>query len=325
MIIYKKLYEINIWLLRRLFKYLSPLIRLFEISQIKKFASKTPEHPIVFILGAPRSGSTILYQLVTNFFDVSYINNLIHLSRENLFFGFWLSNLLYKNKKHNNFQSNYGNTNKFGLNAPSEGGQIWYKWFSKEKTYFEEWDLSNQKINQIKKLFYAIINKQQKPLIIKNLTFCQRLQVLKQIFPEAKIIIIKRDPLYIAQSLYIGRTKNNYQLNEWWSIKPKNYHSLKNLNVFSQIAGQVYNIEKQISEDIRLFPQKNIIKINYEDLNQLTEIDLLNISDFLEIKNSQYKISNLLESITKDNKIQLDNNTFNKLREEIDKYNWNKI
>jgi len=314
------------YILRRLFKYLSPFIRLFEIKPIRKYASRQPEFPIVFIIGAPRSGSTILYQLITNFFDVSYINNLIHLSRENLFFGFWFSNLLYKNKKHNNFQSNYGNTNKFGLNAPSEGGPIWYKWFSKEEIYFEKDSLSDKKVKQIRKHFYAIINKQQKPLIIKNLMFCQRLQVLKQIFPEAKIIIIKRDPLYLAQSLYIGRTKTNKnQLNEWWSIKPKNYYSLKNLNVFSQIAGQVYYIEKQISDDIKLFPQENIFKINYEDLNQLTEKDLLNISYFLEIGKPLSKLSDFLESITKDNKIQLDNNTFNKLQEEIDKYNWNKI
>ena len=75
--------------LRRVLKYSRPIISIFESLKIKKYATKEPEYQPVFIIGSPRSGSTILYQLITNYLDVLYVDNLINLSRGNLFFGFW--------------------------------------------------------------------------------------------------------------------------------------------------------------------------------------------------------------------------------------------
>ena len=34
------------------------------------------EYPPIFIIGAPRSGSTLLYQVLTDYFEVGYISNL---------------------------------------------------------------------------------------------------------------------------------------------------------------------------------------------------------------------------------------------------------
>lgn len=308
---------LNTWFLRRLFKYLSPLIRLFEINQIKKFASKNPEHPIVFIIGAPRSGSTILYQLITNFFDVCYINNLINLSRENLFFGFWLSNLLYKNKKHNNFQSNYGNTKKYGLNAPSEGGPIWYKWFPKEKIHFEKDSLSDKKVKQIRELFYAILNKHKKPLIIKNLMTTHRLLSLTKIFPSVKFIIIKRLPEYNAQSIYKAREKLSAQ--EWWSVKPKNYCNLLDLTLAEQAVNQVYYIEKQIMEDLNSI-NNNIIKINYEDLIKDPKAIIVLLKSFINAKNKG-DLSDI--KIQSENTIKIDQKVFDQIKNNCNRFDWN--
>ena len=119
------------WLLRRLFKYTSPLISIFEKSKINKYGAKTSKIPPIFIVGAPRTGSTIVYQLITQYFDTIYFNNLVHLARENTYFGFWLSNKFFKENPHNSFKSNHGDTLTGGLHAPSEGGQIWQKWLPK--------------------------------------------------------------------------------------------------------------------------------------------------------------------------------------------------
>ncbi|MGM0503188.1 MAG: sulfotransferase [Bacteroidota bacterium] len=306
-----------LFILRRSFKYLSPIIHLFEKKPIKKYSSKQPEFPIVFIIGAPRSGSTILYQLITNFFDVSYINNLIYLSRENLFFGFWLNRLVFKNKKHDNFQSNYGNTKKFGLNAPSEGGQIWYKWFSKDQIYFEKGSLSDKKIIQIRKLFYAIINKQQKPIIIKNLMTSQRLLPFSEIFPSAKFIFIKRLPEYNAQSIYKARKK--LSPHEWWSVKPKNYQDLLNLSLAEQSVKQVYYIEKQIMEDINLFPKKNIKIVNYEDLIS----DYKNIfSDLKSFIGCEFKEETHATNLDSGNNLKIDKEEFEQIKNTCNRFDW---
>ncbi|MDA3778711.1 MAG: hypothetical protein PF487_00520, partial [Bacteroidales bacterium] len=64
--------NIKYWILRRLFKYTSPLISVFEKSKINKYSSRKTEKQPIFILGVPRSGSTILYQIITDFFNISY-------------------------------------------------------------------------------------------------------------------------------------------------------------------------------------------------------------------------------------------------------------
>jgi hypothetical protein len=50
---------------------------LSRIELRKAVAAEVPlNHPPVFIVGAPRSGSTLLYQLIVVRFDVGYLSNL---------------------------------------------------------------------------------------------------------------------------------------------------------------------------------------------------------------------------------------------------------
>ena len=66
----------------------SPIIRKFENRYIKKYSNKPLKHQPVFIIGAPRTGSTILYQTLTNELDILYINNLTCKFNKNIFFWF---------------------------------------------------------------------------------------------------------------------------------------------------------------------------------------------------------------------------------------------
>lgn len=305
------------WILRRIFKYLSPIISVFEKHKIKKYSSKDSKYEPVFIIGPPRSGSTILYQLITNFLNVNYIDNLCNLSRRNLYFGMWLSNLFFKRKNHNNFDSNYGNTRKYGLHAPSEGGQIWYRWFGRNITYFEKGMLTQKSILQIKNIFRAIDKRFGKPVVIKNLTFSQRIKVLHDIFPEAKFIIITRSPAFNAQSIYSARLKKNHS--EWWSVKPKNYKDLLHLSLAEQCVGQVYYIEKQIFNDIKLFPEQQVKVICYEDLfTNCTEI-LDDLKTFIRSE-TRSDYSNI--KIRPENKVKINKEDFNLIRKITENYNW---
>jgi hypothetical protein len=274
--------DFKFFLVRRLFKYFSPFITFLERPWVKKYAKGKIKHQPIFILGVPRSGSTILYQLITSCFDVSYINNLAVASRENLYAGLRLSNIFYKNKRHDSFDSDYGNTFKSGLNAPAEGGSIWYKWFSKEKIYFEKNSLSQKQLKEIKELIVAITNRYNKPLVIKNLMFSQRLEVLHQLFPEAKFIYIKREPEFNAQSIYQAREKNG-SINEWWSTKPQKFNDLVKLNPIDQVVKQVYLIEKQIESGLKLFNKNNVVVITYEKMVEDCETVLLEVGELIKL------------------------------------------
>lgn len=253
------------WFLRSILKYGSPFISTFERSGIKKHGSRQPDHPSLFIIGPPRSGSTIFYQLITSLLDVSYIDNLTNLARYNPYFGMKLSQKLFLGQTHKSYTSSYGQTSSDGLHAPAEA-LFFYKWFPKDQHFTLPSDLSRKQIDEFRATIHAIINFHNKPLIIKNLSFSLRLQALLEYLPDARYIVVKRDPLYTAQSILLGMRKNHQPENKVWGILPKEYKKLEGLEPHEMVVRQVNQIERQIYSDLKNIPDEKILYIEYETL-----------------------------------------------------------
>ena len=238
------------WFIRSVLKYGSPCIAPLEKRNINKLGSQTPEHPCIFIIGPPRSGSTIFYQLVTSLLDVSYVDNLANLARDNPYTGSRLSHRFFGDSSHSSFTSEYGQTTGSGLHAPAEA-LFFYKWFPHDRHYTESADLSPTQKSEFSRTVRAMINRVGKPLIIKNLSFSLRLQALKDTLPDARYIVVRRDPLLTCQSILIGREKNRTPENKMWSILPKDYQELEGLDPHEMVVRQVNLIERQIHEDLK--------------------------------------------------------------------------
>ncbi len=269
------------WLfIRWFFKYLSPVIKFYEEWLIKKYSSKGINYPPIFIVGAPRSGSTILFQLLTKYFSFVYINNFINMAREVPLTGFVVNKILFKDIKHNSFSSQYGNTQSGGLVAPNEG-LFWYKWLPKDKHFVRSKDISVKDKRKMKDCFNAIMNKYEQSIIIKNLSFGLRLELIHKLFPLAKIIVIKRDPFFTCQSIFLSRRKLGIPDNKMWGILPRNFQEMNELNIYEKIVLQVSSINQQIEEDIKNFPKENVYSLTYESLCQNTRAQISEITGFI--------------------------------------------
>lgn len=311
-------------IIRWFFKYLSPLFLPVEKALISRYKKQNIASP-VFIIGAPRTGSTILYEILTNYLDVSYINNFIFLTRNNYFTGFLLSKFFLKDMPHNYFKSKHGNTFSGGLNAPHECGQYWNLCIPVGIDFIGEEDVNKYNCGDIKKLTAAITNRFGRPLLFKNLNAGMRIALLTKLFPGCKFIFIKRDPLFTAQSILLGRKKVFGDANKWWSVKPQNYNELKKLPYIEQIVKQVYFIEKQISSDLKKFsaPEK-VLNINYEQLTEVEEVTE-RINDFIFGSTIKGKISGELVKIDNKNLKKLNDEEFNALKIQVEKLDWETI
>lgn len=257
-------------MLRRLFKYTAWLIRPFERGLVARFAGKdkSAQCSPVFIIGLPRSGSTVLYQLITDMFDVTYFDNLVNLGRENIHFSVQVSKILFKNRPHRSYTSKYGNTTSEGLHAPAEAGPLWYRWFPKDVSEVTMEMMSPKKMRHMKATVCSIMKREKKPLIVKNLHMILRMKVLREVFPDARYIYIRRDPLFIAQSIYLGRQKNLDDIQaEWWSVPFPGYESLLGAPVEKQIAHQVVELQRIIEHELSMVSKKNIFRLDYESLD----------------------------------------------------------
>jgi len=254
---------------------LSPLINLWEKNILSMYGSEKPEYSPIFVVGAPRTGSTILYQTITNSLDVSYIDNLSCVFHRNLFFGMWLSDKLFKNKPHNCFKSIHGNTWKTGgFHAPSECGQFWYRWLPKDHHFIGYDEITDNMVAEIRQNIFAILNYFDRPFVIKNLNVGQRLRLIYKVCPDAKIIWVRRNPEDVIYSILSIRRKLGISSNEWWSIMPSNYKDLLKLDEVEMVVKGVYFIERQINEDIKLFGNGQVHQIYYEEFCKNARKDL---------------------------------------------------
>lgn len=267
-------------LLRSFFKYFGFLFKIRESNLINKYGRREDKNTLLFIVGAPRTGSTILYQLLTHAFQVDYINNFMHLARECPITIKKMSDRIFLEKGQNSFVSDYGNTYKSGLLAPSEAGNIWYKWIPKGQHHIRPEDLGPANLKAMKLWLTALNNINSKPLVIKNLAFSVRLGIIRELFPKAKIIHIQRDPFFTAQSILAARKNVCGDITKWWSIKPEDFTKLIKLNPYEQIAAQIFSIERTVKKELALMNPKYVQTIQYEKFtpenisSQLNQIGL---------------------------------------------------
>lgn len=312
----KNYYE---FFIKIVFLLVSPIIKIWEKKYFNKYGNQPLSHVPVFIIGAPRTGSTILYQSITNQLDVLYIDNLVCRLNRNFFFGFWLSNIFFKQKAHNSFKSNHGDTSKSGFHAPSECGDFWYRWLPKDRHFIDYSDITEEMIREIRIEIASVINYFGKPIIFKNLNAGQRLRLIKKCFPEAKFIFVNREPIYTSQSILKAKRKLKICDNTFWSVKPKNYLELEKLKSYEQIVGQIFYLEKQINDDSKLYSKDSFLKINYQGLEKEFEHNINNCKRFinclgkLDFNKSEIKISEKYSIKEKD---------ITELNKEINKYNW---
>lgn len=222
----------------------------------------------IFIIGAPRTGSTILYQALTNSLDVLYIDNIAAKFYSNIFIGFLISKAIYKDKPHNSFDSKFGNTAEFGGHAPSECGEFWYQWLPKQDHFVDHGTVSDKSREELKFSINFPSKWFAKHILFKNLNAGQRLRLINEAFPDAKIIYIQRDLKDTVSSILKARHSIGVSKDKIWSIRPKDYRSLEGLPEEEMCLRQVLLLQEQIELDLALFCQKNVFYVNYSELSE---------------------------------------------------------
>jgi hypothetical protein len=145
------------------------------------------------------------------------------------------------------------------------------------------------------------------------------LRLLKKCFPDARFIYIKRDPLYVTQSILKAKRRIGLKDSNFWSIMPPNIEKLRNLDGYEQVVKQIYYLQKQIEKDLHLFPEKNILTLDYKYL----ECKLNKVMDeckTLIAANSREKFKKANVRISE--QITLEPEEIEKIKNEIKNLNW---
>lgn len=246
----------------------------------RKNCPLTPvKHPCIFIIGAPRSGSTLLYQCITEYFDVGYIKNLHRTFYTNIAFAErWIAPLI--KKPSSDFLSNLGQTE--GPAAPSECAVYWYRFFRRSPQYIPANETDR---DSMARLAYSLnrFTRQLngKPLFVKNMNHALRLPALLEAVPNALFIVTHRDERDTAISILNARKKFHGDYASWWSMEPDRFAEISKLPLEQQASNQIRGIDELINKTRSTMPATRFLDVHHADLLHTPEKVMADIAQFL--------------------------------------------
>lgn len=228
--------------------------------------SPEPSLPIVFVIGAQRSGTTILTQTLARLYRFSYPTNLIARFWRAPHVGEALSRSLGLDEGPSSFESKFGAT--ADINGPHEFSYFWSHWFpgsAIDARPHKPPDASEAKLKRQLAAWQSIAHE---PLLFKNLLeVIPNISILAELFPTAFFLNIEREDLFVIQSTYESRVGYGGAHDAWFGVKPSNFVKIQaNSDQLLQVIDQVFWVKRDISAALRRLDTERSMTITYEDL-----------------------------------------------------------
>lgn len=230
-------------------------------------------YPLILIMGAPRSGTTLFMQWLSGSGYFAYPSNMLSRFYGAPYIGAKIQLMLTKHDFNGEifdfveevpFVSRLGKTK--GALAPNEFWYFWRRFFH----FGEIQKLTSDELDTVdSKTFVAEIAALEdafgKPFAMKAMIMNWNIPYLAQILDKVLFVHIKRHPIYNAQSLIKARLDYYGDTNAWYSFKPPEYPHLASLEPFEQVAGQVYCTNNAVEEGLAAVPDSKKISVQYEN------------------------------------------------------------
>lgn len=284
----------------------------------------TPNKPIIVIVGCPRSGTTFMTQLLaatgavvypSNFLSrFSYAPHLGALIQELLLNpDYDLGNEFSDIRSESGFSSNVGKTD--GALGINEFFHFWRRFFpNHDPGFLEENDLKKVKVDELRAELSSIEAVLQKPFMSKGMMLQYNLEFFAKHMPELKIIHVKREPLYVMQSISQARIKYYGTDKIWWSVKPRHYEFLKDQDPRTQVAGQVLYTDMEIINQTKDLPDNRFISVAYEKVCEEPKKFLIKLAEKFEFPELVSDLSKIQEQYTSGNTRRLEESALEDLQ-----------
>jgi hypothetical protein len=258
--------------------------RLKELSGILEIANQSipqnctdPQKPVLLVVGAPRSGTTLSLQVLAASGGFSYPTNLLARFYASPYIGALTQEILTNPKL--DFRGELLNREKFefcfssaigktkGLLSPSEFWYFWRKFIPNSeirKITADEEQLVDTK--GLRSGIASIEKVHGKPFAAKGMILQYNLQLLHQIFPKVLFLFVTRNPLFNAQSLLQARLNQSGDKGIWYSAKPPGYENLLKESPENQVLGQVLMTNSEIRKSLKGIPPENWLEYDYSEL-----------------------------------------------------------
>lgn len=235
-----------------------------------------PRWPLILVVGAPRSGTTLVTQWLAAMGDFAYPSNLLSRFYQAPYVGALLQQMLtdpafqYRDEFRElqdaraSFESSLGKTS--GILAPNEFWYFWRRFFPYQDVHhLGPAELANVDSAAFLAELAALEAAFAKPLAMKAMIVNCNLDYLDALLDSVVFVYTKRRPFYNVQSLLQARRNYSGTLDEWYSFRPPEYPQLRQMDPYHQVAGQIHYLNQAIETALARLPEARRLVVDYED------------------------------------------------------------
>jgi hypothetical protein len=216
--------------------------------------------PLIAIVGPPRVGSTLMYQLLVTHYHLFYFDNLQHAFLRYPYLAFKVAKRLNSHTPAT-FFSDHGFVS--GMGGLSEANFFWPFWFDMAMAQKEPAPVTSR-LDHIGQVLNQIYLETKRPLVNSYNAHAFYLDELARRFEKLVVVNMRRDPVANAMSLLRARRLLVKSPQDWWSIRPGACST--SADPYEQIACQVVETYRQVKAQRRLVPDVPVVDVHYEDL-----------------------------------------------------------
>ena len=215
------------------------------------------KYPPLFIVGPPRSGTTLIYLYLINKLQLGYFPN-ISKNHPRACVSYAIIGKLF-----HRYRATYNNS--FGIvegaMSPSDGWEIFHRWFPRYD-YTKSVELDDLfELRNVVRLFESIFHA---PFANKNNSNSVRIKYLSRLFPGAIFIHVMRDIESSVMSLLESRQKHNIKIDEWWGVPPPQFADMKFSKELKRAVCQIWGVNAFIQSSLSQLQAENWYSVSYE-------------------------------------------------------------
>ena len=231
----------------------------------ERYAEREERFATLHVVGAPRSGTTLLTQMVASQFAIGSISNLAAAFWQAPVHGIRLSKKLLGWGNASTFASDYGRTPDIW--EPHEYGYFW----SRALGYSELAEPVNPATDPIDWARFRTVMTNMTaaagaPIVFKSFMLGFYTEEVQAVLPKTCFVLVHRDP--VENALSILKMRRTYSGDEaaWTSVKPREYSVLRDETPAVQAAAQALLVERAYRRHFDRVGGRNCLVLSYEDL-----------------------------------------------------------
>lgn len=229
--------------------------------RVEDFAPEIPppsvppaERPIVWVVGAPRSGTTLAASVLRHALDLGYVTNIAARFPANPVVGMMLAETLRLHAPEPGGQ-NFDIGRTAGLTGDHEFGMFWTRWLRLGETPDGSHRLDDAGRDEVdtdglRTALHAMIGVADRPLMLRNVICGLNASLLARVHPRSVFVEVRRDPIDTAWSILRCRRERAGGEGNWWSLRPSNWRDCAAAPTpIEQVAGQIAGIRADLADE----------------------------------------------------------------------------